>query len=776
MNDKDADKKPNKLQVFADKYAQMNWELVPVPYGKKAPTEKGWNAQALLDTVEKVNGYFSRNPISNVGLLHKWTVSVDIDHLKLFRKIMDDYGIDTHTLLKQGLEIRNGRENRAKAIFRIPADLAEKFQTKRAFSMKVDGKQTTIFELRLGIGCQDLIPPSLHPDTGKHYEWVDKAPWEVEEIPELPKEFVAMLKDWPSFTAQFEAILNPDSKLNDISNYAPSQDKRRTAGKTPSIINNFNERHDLRTMLTQHGYKQVSKNRYLAPMSSSGLAGLVVFEDDMHFYCHHASCPFGDGKRHDAFDIFVTFQCNGNFMLAKRSHSELIRAEREQSYAPLPPNKIADIAKKFDPYDGEYQEIGTDLAQRMPGIAGDIYRHIIETAPQPQPILAAQTALHVIASMAARRFYSRYNKRITSKTNFQSAMLGGTGSGKEHCRQYIDMALTAMGRASQLAGEDIASTAGVVNRCSLTPDAVFLIDEAHDFVAAVLGKKANEHKKNILSTITKLYSSTNKIVRGAEYADTRNQKHIHYPCINLILTAVPQQFFDVLTKDSVNNGVVNRFLMVESHAPRKLMLEDLDEEDDETPVHGLPDSIRMWGNAINQLVKDNTPPGALEIDPTNPIQIRYTKEAKLVMRDLELRVVEEIGKDQENMGLWVRVTENATKVATILGCGKKVPQIDVEDAQWAADWVLCWTRNTVIRSKDFSSSDREKAMNTIEQILRSADSPMTAREIFKRRKNLQVITGRERDELIEILILNDVINAILPDGHGSVRYCLHESR
>jgi hypothetical protein len=82
--------------------------------------------------------------------------------------------------------IDSGRSGRGKLLFSLPAPM----QTKRVTE---HGK--TLYELRCatagGLTVQDVLPPSIHPDTGAPYRWAGRGHWS--RLPAIPD---ALLKHW----------------------------------------------------------------------------------------------------------------------------------------------------------------------------------------------------------------------------------------------------------------------------------------------------------------------------------------------------------------------------------------------------------------------------------------------------------------------------------------------------------------------------------------------------------------------------------------------------
>ena len=164
---------------------------------------------------------------------------------------------------------------------------------------QTDGKPLTLFELRAG-DIQDVLPPTIHPDSGKPYIWL--AP-PNSEFPPLPDALLELWKNWDSYRKELEAMC-PWAKHSFNPEPAP-----RGAGATPNVIAAFNRAHSVEELLKEHKYTQKRK-RWLSPTSSSGLAGVTVL--DGRVYSHHTSDPLADGHAHDAFDLFRILDHKGD--------------------------------------------------------------------------------------------------------------------------------------------------------------------------------------------------------------------------------------------------------------------------------------------------------------------------------------------------------------------------------------------------------------------------------------------------------------------------------
>lgn len=175
-------------------YLAHRWYLVPIPRGTKGPTTPGWNLPE--NAIYKPE--HAARCTGNVGLLHvlSRTCALDVDDLPRALDWCSARGVDLVALLAadDAVQISSGRQNRAKILYRVPdyADPRELITRRIA-----DGA----FELRCasrdGASVQDVLPPSIHPDTGQPYTWAGAGDWR--NLPVLPD---ALLNLWRAINAE----------------------------------------------------------------------------------------------------------------------------------------------------------------------------------------------------------------------------------------------------------------------------------------------------------------------------------------------------------------------------------------------------------------------------------------------------------------------------------------------------------------------------------------------------------------------------------------------
>jgi putative DNA primase/helicase len=167
--------------------------LIPIPSGSKGRgLKRGWN---LEENAIRTEEQAARLNGCNLGLAHRWcgTCAVDVDDDRLAGPwLIKEHGIDLQALLAapDAVQITSGRPNRAKLVYRLPADVEwlPTFNLKEIHSIGLELRCATRGGAKT---VQDILPPSLHPDTKRLYKWAGSGDWH--RISVLPD---ALLRAW----------------------------------------------------------------------------------------------------------------------------------------------------------------------------------------------------------------------------------------------------------------------------------------------------------------------------------------------------------------------------------------------------------------------------------------------------------------------------------------------------------------------------------------------------------------------------------------------------
>lgn len=181
-----------------DAYIRSGWSLVPIPAGTKGPKTNGWNLResALKSQADLPDGY-------GIGLAHAYsgTMALDIDSWDVAEELLSQNGINLNKIYNanDAVVISSGKQGHGKLLYKMPFGLTLP-------SKKITKFGVTVYELRCatsnGLTVQDVLPPSIHPETAQPYRWAGLGNWT--RLPVIPTE---LLEVWLNLL-QIEKIKN----------------------------------------------------------------------------------------------------------------------------------------------------------------------------------------------------------------------------------------------------------------------------------------------------------------------------------------------------------------------------------------------------------------------------------------------------------------------------------------------------------------------------------------------------------------------------------------
>lgn len=734
-------------------YQRLGWGLCAIPPGTKGPRTSGWNTPAfIISTKEKAMAAFTAG--TGVGLVHSasGTCAVDVDDLAAFNMVLAEFGFELEELFAGAPRII-GRDGRDKAIFRMP-DGHSLTTVKLVWpAQHTNEKPVTVFELRTG-AMQDVLPPTIHPDTQQAYRWRAGTEPFGKHIPILPDALLAMWQAWPSLQPQLKAVCP----------WAPETDEpipqrmRPTSGQHGNVIGQFNAAHDALAILKANGYKAKGK-RLLAPTSSTGLAGVVVLKDG-RVYSHHASDPLNDGHAHDAFDLFCIFEHGGDVGRAVRAAADLMHLNSLPTI-PTPATSIMEAAarKKAQAQSAEPEPSGAPLEAipgeltTIPGTLGHFVDHIVRSAIKPQRVLAVAAALCFGATCMARVYASRTDLR----TNPYLIAIAPSTAGKDHARKVVKTALSCVGLKDRIGGEDIKSGSAVFSAVYRSPAVLFQLDEFGMFLKAVSNPMAGSFKAEIMAQLMTLRTSANTTVMGPEYAaNFKAGERRDVECPNAILhgTTTGDEFWPALASGHVVSGFLNRFTVVHAEG-------DGERQEPTRIARDIPQTVQEWAGKI---LSPSTAIGGnlIGINPSAPVVVGETKEAERLLREYAHQCDENARMMQGTKldSLWGRAHAQAIEYAMIVAgsLNPAEPVICETSARWAIQFVNYWTSRLVadcqLRIFDTEFDAQCEAVLRILRTGNTRDRSFTRREIAKAWRGWRKLRPHEQDSILSALVRN----------------------
>ncbi|QXH53189.1 bifunctional DNA primase/polymerase [Pseudomonas fakonensis] len=342
--------------------------LVPIEPGEKGPKGRGWNTPGgYITAAADAEAFWTKCPSHNLGVVlgPSRVCSLDVDDVELTRQVLlQTLGLDVEALA-DAYPTSVGNPERFRVMFRVPEGVElsrhalvwpnkndpdgtiykglmaqvkaavdeEDAAREASFRMAAEPfKKVTVFELRGGL-VQDVLPPSIHPGTGKPYTW-RTAP-AAGGLPELPPELLAIWQGWDEFKPKGEAVCpwRPRPAASVVRPMPKPSSTARSGDRLPEVIPEFNRIHDIATMIEAHGYKRID-GKWLSPHSSSGMPGVTITEGKL--FSHHTSDPLANGHKNDAFDVFCILMHDGDQRAATRAAAQILGIDAK-SRPPAPP-------------------------------------------------------------------------------------------------------------------------------------------------------------------------------------------------------------------------------------------------------------------------------------------------------------------------------------------------------------------------------------------------------------------------------------------------------
>ena len=729
-----------------DYCSKLGWYLVTIPAGSKGPTRFGWQQpEKALSDPEAARQYYEQNPTHNVGLLHgaSKTCAVDIDHVENTKIIFEELGIDFSELMQSAPQII-GRENRGKLIFKAPPDLIT-----HKISWPVDGdprRTEVVFELRAG-SVQDVLPPSIHPDTGRPYEWAGRSIFDG--LPDLPPQLLTLWKEWDKFRPQLQDICPWKKKAE----FQPTR-KPRPKGETTSVIDKFNDAHDMHSLLVQYNYKPTSRGRYLSPNSTSKLAGVKLF-DDGRAYSHHASDPFDSAHSFDAFELWMQYEHMGNVTKAVKEAAQMLNVTQDPDHdydreAIEHGAKIAaSIMSKPKQAELPLSEVPEELMS-VPGILQDVVNYYTVTAIKPQPQFAVQCALAFGSVAMGRRW-------VTDQRNFTSLYflnIGETGSGKEHTKTVLEELLEEAGLDDLIGPAGYTSGAGVMSTLTKKPTHVSVVDELGRQLKAAAAK-GMQHKADALTSIMECFGRQDGTLRQQGYATNtmksseaeKLEKVVKRPSLTLVGMSTPSEFMQAIGGGDVASGLLNRFLIVKSDIGVQMS--------QEKRRSSISERLATWAKQHASAQVGDLDAGNVHDMPPHPIEVFFSPEAKALLHGYEERLVDAIRKETGTglEAMYNRSREIAMRLSLIVSRSMGQDEITADAMNWSIDYVDYYAKQTIemFRSNMAEGPFDAACKAVYSHIERAGLAGLTEREISRSVAAFANMDRRKRSDVLDAL-------------------------
>lgn len=315
-----------------------------------------------------------------------------------------------------------------------------------------------------------------------------------------------------------------------------------------------------------------------------------------------------------------------------------------------------------------------------PGLVGQLNKFINKTSLMPQPILALGAAIATAGALMGRKVRSDTNLR----TNFYIIGLAPSGAGKDHARSIVKRILNNSGNGNLELGIP-ASSAGMITGLRKRGEGRGLIlwDEFGRVLKQISSWKSGSHEKDIVTAMLELFSSSQSVYMGKQYADHDGKnpmQPIDQPCLSIYGTSVPSHFYEALSGGEAIDGFLSRWMLFESEE-YTIEEEDRDISFEEIPAD-LLEVAKYWKA---QPSNSDTKGGNMEdVSIINPRLVPSSKAAATLLKDyateMRKRTIEAEKNRLSTGSIWARSAEHARRLALVAHEGDV---IELKIAEWA---------------------------------------------------------------------------------------------
>ena len=557
----------------------------------------------------------------------------------------------------------------------------------RPFSLVLPGGfESRIIDL-LAYGRQTVLPPTIHPDSGKSYEWITEdtlLDTPIEKLPELPDDIAQRLDD----------ALRPFGELREFKPLARSGED--VFGDTIwREANNFalaNLEAWVPALFAPADLKR-NRNGYRARAFWRGVENhnVGIHPDGI--------TDWGGGTSYTPISLVMAAMQTNMFEPAydwlvkqtgykpdeeewvsrgaesARRIAEKSRQRRESKpvtpAAPLEDTPLVRAPRgKLDPF----------TPQAAGGLIGAIAQWSLDTARRPVPEFSVLAGLSFVATMFGRQVVGPTGAGI----NLYLVGVAGPGFGKEHAHKTIQTVALDSGMQDLIGPGEVTSGSAIEKVCRRRPVFVMPWDEMGVVLQSVTGAGSSSWAKTIRKVLLEIFSKSTSVWSGKEHADPQRDSSaepIYAPTVSLFGMSTPTTFYRGLTEETLSDGFVARMVVIEAN---------------QRPARQDAPPLMVTPVTLSQALKDARQalpvPDTAKANWRNPFMRPhlYTvpwadeqAESKwLAIEDWQYEQIEDHGAHD---GLIGRTAEHVIKIATVraLSNNPREPRVTVDDVEWA---------------------------------------------------------------------------------------------
>lgn len=774
----------------AIRLAECGFSVIWLKPRSKAPREAKWSTLPTL-TVEELEETYQKGfnagvrlgKHSKIGKKYLHAVDMDIrdeNYTEIAKKIVKrtfELDLDDYPTVLSG----SGGDSRHFYLLLDEPVASTKLWHSDEKMVDDDGKEHWCAEVELfGTGKQVVIPPSVHPDTGKRYAWAKE--FDDRDLPVIDMDLVRAATEADEYedADNDEPLgMTADEVARAIAKLQPWADDHDTWRDVGMAV-----KHELGMKDGWPVFDEWSK-RGRGYNKGDNRLQFRAFKNDRKRKITMRSVMMEVNKEDAAIAA--------DEFLEEAKAEAVIEPKHEPNMLPkavafsILDEECGRVERPVDPMRGVPKELLT-----VPGVLGLAVEHYNANAASYQPQFAVQATLALGSVLFARNY-------ITDQANYTSAYfvgLGETGSGKESMRTFVTRVLEEAKLNDLIGPEKYASEPGVISALKFAPRHLTVIDE----FGKVLGSGKNSANTNANDAITAIISmfgiqdgsfrqkSYSAIGKSAKQVASEKNAVIVQPAITLLGLSTPDTFFDILGSADIADGFINRLLVVNTRMPRSV---------------SKPRRWKKMPDKLKNFIKRNVKPGEIwegrdylseedklmndlneEFDKRDdPAEIPFSKAADRYLDEIGLWV----NKEQDALdkyrlaGMMTRCKEIAQRISLIVAISCRSDRVEIEHLEWAWKYVRFYTMEMVEMTKQrLGSNPIIRTADALAERIERADKGLTVREMTRLEYSFRNLSDRDKKEaLAHLTSVHDIapvnFKASEKGGRETIRYMTREA-
>jgi hypothetical protein len=406
-------------------------------------------------------------------------------------------------------------------------------------------------------------------------------------------------------------------------------------------------------------------------------------------------------------------------------------AENSEEYAPEPPRAAPQTEAML-------REFPTHLLNPQ-GLVGDIMDWIVGGARRPSRLLALGAALTIVGTLMG----AGVRGPTRSASHLYVVALAPSGAGKDHPLQAIGKLLKASTCGYLVGPSEFMSMSSIINYLQRQALSVCGMDEFGAFLRKLNSKNASTHEQGISKILRSIWGISFGDYMTPEWAG-RASVEIQRPAMSIYGVSTAEEYFESLQSADIRNGFLNRFLVFSTNIKPA---EVEPQHDGEVPQELALKIVHAFNSAmaLDPAQKD------LPLNAPRILKDMVWNGGRPVYQDM-VKKVEEISQDKHMEPFFARTSEIAVRIASIVawGCGRM--EVIREDMEWGRDVALWSAQNMAASAIDYmAENEHQKMYNRIIRMVENAASGgLTRRDLLQRLRG--AVKAKELEDMLKMAL------------------------